>query len=151
MNIDGHPVVTKVTVDHNVALISYPSEQWIKDHVQTSQYLLQIRKFQNKKCCQPIPYTCNMQVVLSQPGFLPGPVVITRGENGLSVGDPIWHRRGKAGGSKWHAMETHPERSYWIKYKVSPSSVLFLCFYSNHRVTQLDLGFARAWLGCDNM
>ena len=48
--------------------------------------MLQIRKFQNKGCCQP--YRCNIQAVISQPGFLPGPVVMTRGENGLGVGDP---------------------------------------------------------------
>ena len=85
--IDGHPVVTKVTVSNVVDSVSYPSENWIKDHVRTSQYLLQIRKCGNRVFC--LPYRSNIGYILPPPGSVPGPVTIMRGEGGMSMGDPL--------------------------------------------------------------
>ena len=42
--IDGHGVTAVTSFEQDDADVTYPSEVWIRDHVCTSQYMLQIRK-----------------------------------------------------------------------------------------------------------
>ena len=42
--LDNHPVTAVASFDQDNADATYPSEVWIRDHVYTLQYILQIRK-----------------------------------------------------------------------------------------------------------
>ena len=48
--IDKHPVTAVASFDQDIADATYPSEVWIRDHVCTSQYMLQIRKCSDRRC-----------------------------------------------------------------------------------------------------
>ena len=52
--IDTHPVVAEYIVPgsgQDSAITAYPSELWIRNHIHTSQYLLQIVKSDDRTCC----------------------------------------------------------------------------------------------------
>ena len=82
--IDGHVVTAVTSFGQDDADATYPSEVWIRDHVSTSQYMLQIRKCSDRRCCTL--ERSNITQVLGK--FVPGPVKVQRAANGLELCKP---------------------------------------------------------------
>ena len=68
MSIDGHPVVAEFISDEANEPVVSKSEKWKAIHVRESQYLLQIVKCNDRKCC--LPFESDYLIVLND-RFLP--------------------------------------------------------------------------------
>ena len=82
--IDGHPVVTAY-VESKELEPSPPTELWLSTHLQTSQYFLQIIKYNNLTCCGKMRSAWKM-VFPKQ--YLPPPSVLQKSEEGPVVPKP---------------------------------------------------------------
>ena len=82
--IDNYPVTAVASFDQDNADVTYPSEVWIRDYVCTSQYMLQMRKCSDRRCCTL--ERSNISEVLGR--FLPGPVKVQRAASGLRLCKP---------------------------------------------------------------
>ena len=84
--IDQHPVIAEfIEPDqselHPAELTSY-DEVWLKDHVRTSQYCLQIVKCDNSECC--LPWRSSFRTIIPQ-RFLPAPLPVAQTINGIKA------------------------------------------------------------------
>ena len=72
--IDGHPVIAQYVEKKEIAPVPL-NEMWMSDHVQTSQYFLQIVKCNNSLCCEPMR---SNWISLFPKRFLPSPALIRK-------------------------------------------------------------------------
>ena len=70
--IDGEVVTAVTSFEQDNADATYPIEVWLRDHVCTSQYMLQIRKWSDRRCCTV--ERSNISQVFGK--FVPGPVML---------------------------------------------------------------------------
>ena len=74
MIIDGHPVLAKLTSEEADQDVIKKSEEWKSKDVRESQYLLQIVKCKDSKCCSPFR---SSYLKVAKDRFLPPPISVT--------------------------------------------------------------------------
>ncbi|GBP08970.1 hypothetical protein EVAR_5258_1 [Eumeta japonica] len=84
--IDGHEVVAKYIDPNNdtSSVPDLPAEEWYTEHVRESQYLLQVVKCDDQKCCSP--RRSDLHMILHD-RFLPPPYPITQVDGHLTIPD----------------------------------------------------------------
>lgn len=83
LTIDGFPVIAKYIEPGNIVEApDFPELQWLADHVRESQYLLQIVRCKNEKCCSPA--RSGLFRVLND-RFLPPPIKMKATSSDLTV------------------------------------------------------------------
>lgn len=82
--IDGEAVVAKYIQPKTYSTSIEQSEEWKSTHVRASQYLLQVVKCGDLKCCK-LPRSTISSVLPNR--FLPAPVLFCKNETGVAVAD----------------------------------------------------------------
>lgn len=79
--IDKEPVIAEyIDPDHKYLSPSSITENWKSIHVRSSQYLLQVVKCNNSKCCKPFRSTIN---TFMKTRFLPSPIMYVNKPTGI--------------------------------------------------------------------
>ncbi|XP_054746672.1 uncharacterized protein LOC129251332 isoform X2 [Anastrepha obliqua] len=84
--IDGHEVVAKYIGPNNdtSSVPDLPAEEWYTEHVRESQYLLQVVKCDDQKCCSP--RWSDLHMIIHH-RFLPPLYPITQVDGRLTIPD----------------------------------------------------------------
>ncbi len=88
--IDGYDTVAEYIQPEYETPITEKDQQWHAKHVRESQYLLQVVKCDDQTCCNP--RRSSLFRCLSD-GFLPPPLPIVQGKNGLEFGENQENRK----------------------------------------------------------